>query len=259
MQAQQTSMIGHNNPPSDPELMKELLEENNRKALERAAKLIEAADRVPDIIEDQDTSDKITDLEKQIAVCRKALDEGRTRDKAPYLTLCRVVDDFFRETLETLDAARKRVKERQRDFLLAQEKKERERRAQLERDRQAEADRLAGEAAALEAKGQKSQADAVMDKAIQNDNDAQFFGQAAQARGASVAASAGEMTGARSSLRYVWTGEITSRDELDLEALRPYFTMDVLQKALNQFVKLNQGARQIKGAKIYEKADVTTR
>ncbi len=254
-----TTMIGHNHPPSDPELMREMLEESNAKALARAQALIDAADRVPAKIEDQDTSEKITDLVKQIKVCRSALEDGRVSDKAPYLALCRTVDDFFRDPIATLDGAIKRVNAIQRDFLLVQEaKRQAAAREQAIKDA-AERDRLANEAKELEDQGKHSQAEAVIEKAVKHDEDAAFFEDVAQERGAAAASSVGELTGARSSLRYTWAGEIIEDTPELMQALWPLIAGDAKQKALNQFVKLNKGSRQIKGAKIYEKADVATR
>lgn len=255
----QTATIGHNMPPSDLEILKSKLAENNEKALKRAQALIDAADRVPANIGDQDTSDKITDLEKQITVCIKALGEGHEKEKRPYLELGRIVDGFFKDPISTLEAAKKRVKAIQTKFLVDQTEKERKRRAEIAAKEKAERDAKLAEAAKLEEQGQKSKADAVLERAVQHDDDAAFFEGAAEQRGVTVAASVGEMTGSKTSLRYTWTGEITSRDDLDLEALRPYLKIEDLQKALNAFVKANKGTRQIKGAKIWEKPEATTR
>lgn len=255
-----TDMIGHNKPPTDHELIRENMAEKNAKAIKRAKALVEAADRVPEKIDDQDTADKITDLEKQITFCFNALEAARKEEKAPYWEMCKVVDGFFSEGfLDPLTAAKKRVKKIQTAFLVEQENIERSRRAELAKREQEERDRKANEAAKLEAEGKKSQAEAILETAIQHDHDAAFFEGAAQARGATVAASQGEMTGAKSSLRYIPTGEIVDREVLDLEALRPYLSNDALQKALNAFVKMHGVNRQIKGAKIWEKPEATTR
>jgi hypothetical protein len=259
MQTAKNSMIGHNNPPSDPALMAEMLAENNAKALKRAEALIEAADRVPAEIADQDTSDKITDLEKQITVCWNVLEEARKTEKRPYLNLCEVVQTFFAAPQDTLAAGKKRIKAIQTKFLIAEEEKERKRRAELAAQQKAESDRQAAEAAKLEQEGRKSQADAVMEKAVAADHDAAFFSEAAKATGSAVAVSQGEMTGAKTSLRYVPTGEIEDMATLDLEALRPYIKAADAQKFLNAFVKVNGITRQIKGAKIWNKPDAVTR
>jgi hypothetical protein len=252
-------MLGHNKPPTDAEMIRENLAEKNAKAIKRAEALIAAADRVPEAVNDTETSEKITDLEKQITVCWNALENARKDEKAPYWDMCKVVDGFFNETLLSgLDAAKKRVKKIQTNFLVDQEKKERERRAGLERQAQVKRDAELAEAAKLEQEGKLSQADAKVEKAIVHDHDAAFFGVAAQAKGASVAASTGELTGARSSLRYTWTGEILDANNAALrDALWNLVPLDAKQKALNTFVKL--GGREVGGAKIWEKPEATTR
>lgn len=256
MQTQQ-SLIGHNHPPSDPEIMRERMQENNQKALIRAAALVSAADRIPEKIADQDTADKITDLVKQITVCRKALEDGRVNDKAPYLELCRTVDEFFKPQIEALDAAKKRAGKIQTDFLLEQQRKEQERRAELARKEKEEADKKAAEALRLEAEGRKSEAEARLVLAVEHEHDAAFFSEAANQTGIAVASSQGEMTGAKTGLAFVWTGEIIDRNAIDLNSLRPYLSNDILQKAINQFVK--NGGRELPGVKIWEKPQARTR
>lgn len=249
--------IGHNNPPSDQELLVEKLQEANAKALKRAEALIAAAERVPAKIETKEDAEKITDLEKQIAVCAKALEDGRVRDKAPYLAATTAIDGFFRPYKTGLDTAKARVKTIQTAFLVAEEKKERDRRAELASQEREAADAKLAEAAKLDNAGDKVQAQAVLQKAVSHDHDAAFFADAAQDTGAKVAQTVGETTGARSSLRYVKTGEIIDRETLDLNRLRPYLSNDVLQKALNMFVRA--GGTELKGAKIWDKPEATTR
>lgn len=252
-----SNMIGHNNPPSDPDIMREMLAENNAKALKRAEALIEAADRVPAELTDQETADKVTDLEKQITVCWKALEEGRVKDKAPYLALCRTVDDFFKGPGDNLMGAKTRLKGIQTKWLVKAQEAERKRREELAEQQRQEAERQAAEAAKLEADGKHSAAEAQLEKAMQAEQQGNFFAGAAQDRGAAIARSTGEMTGAKSSLRYVWTGEIIDREQIDLKKLLPYLSNDVLQKAINQFVKA--GGKELAGVKIWEKPESTTR
>lgn len=252
------TMIGHNNPPTDHEMIRETLAEKNAKAITRAKALIEAADRVPTVIEDKDTSEKITDLEKQITVCFNVLEKARTEEKAPYWEMCKVVDGFFKKDfLDVLDGAKKRIKKIQTSFLVEEERKERERRAELARQEREKAEAEAAEAAKLEQAGEVTKSEMVLDKAIQHEHDAAFFGEAAQAKGATVAASTGEMTGARTSLRYTTVAEIEDWDRLDLNLLKPYMKREDVQKALNAALKFN--AANIPGVKVWEKPEAMTR
>lgn len=253
------TMIGHNNPPSTIEAIKDKLAEDNAKVLKRAQDLIDSANRVPDTIEDQETSNKITDLERLIGVCWKAADEARDKQKRPYMEIANAVQDFFRPTLDGLIAARTKVKAAQTRFLVAEEAKERKRRQDLKDAADAEARRLADEAAALEKEGKVEQAEVVMEKALVKDDDAVFFEEKSKATGISVASGTGEVTGAKSSLRYKATGEIEDMNTLDLEALRPYIKVADAQKFLNQFVAVNGVTKQIKGAKIWNKPESVNR
>lgn len=249
--------IGHNNPPSEIEILKGKLAENNAKALKRAEALIQAADRVPNEIADQATADKITDLEKLIGVCLKALEEGHEVEKRPFLTMGRVVDEFFRDPRATLEAAKKRIKVIQTKFLVDRENAERKRRSEEEEKRRKEAAATLAEAQKLEAEGKLSAAEKALDQAVKIEDDADFFGAAATQTGSSVAVSKGEATGAKSSLRYVKVGELIDKNIVDLEALRPYLKPDHIQIAINMAVKA--GAKEIKGVKIWDKPDATTR
>jgi len=252
------NMIGHNNPPTDKDEIKQNLEEKNAKALKRARALIEAADRVPAEIEDQDTSEKITDLEKQITVCWNALEAARTEEKAPYWDMCKTVDGFFKtEFLDILAAAKTRVKKVQTAYLVKEEDKERKRRQELAKQQQEEADRQAAEALKLEQQGEATKSEVVLEKAVQSEHDAAFFANAAQAKGATVAASTGELTGARTSLRYTTVAEIEDYEKMDLNLLKPYFKREDVQKALNTALKFK--AANIAGVKIWEKPEATTR
>ncbi len=252
-----TAGIGHNLPPSDGEILKNKLAENNAKVMKRAEALIVAADRVPAAIGDQETSDKITDLEKQITVCIRALDDGHGNEKKPYLELGRVVDAFFFDPKKTLEAAKKRVKMIQTKFLVDQEAVERKRRADIAAQENAAREVALQEAAKLEEAGKKSQADVVLEKAIRHDEDAAFFEDASAQRGVAVAASKGEMTGARTSLRYTTVAEIEDYEKIDLNLLKPYFKREDVQKALNTALKFK--AATIAGVKVWEKPEATTR
>ena len=64
-------------------------------------------------------------------------------------------------------------------------------------------------------------------------------------------------TESMSSLRTRWVGELDNKAELDLEALRPYLGVDLLQKAINAFVAA--GGRELKGANIFEKSEAVVR
>lgn len=63
--------------------------------------------------------------------------------------------------------------------------------------------------------------------------------------------------GSLSTVSNAWTGEVVSRAELDLEALRFHIPEDALNQAVRAFVKA--GGRELKGASIYEDQKVQVR
>lgn len=127
----------------------------------------------------------------------------------------------------------------------------------MARKEREKAEAEAAEAAKLEQSGEVTKSEMVLDKAIQHEHDAAFFAEAAQAKGATVAASTGEMTGARTSLRYTTVAEIENYDLIDLNKLKPYFKQEDVQKALNTALKF--GAAKIPGVKVWEKPEAMTR
>ena len=136
------------------------------------------------------------------------------------------------------------------------------RRAREEEERLArEAERAAREAAEAAAEAVKSEED--LDAAIIAEEEAnraaqeaQDAARAAEANNAELSRNRGEH-GAVASLRTTWTGEIADTHTLDLEVLRPFFSMDALQKAVNGFVR--QGGRELKGARIFEQTHSVVR
>lgn len=383
--------MGHNNPPSDIEIIAENVKRLYPDILDRADQLMKAVDRVPEKVESDEDAGKIGDYIKQITMCKKNLDAIRVSEKEPYLAKGRAVDGFFKPYSEKLtaiieqikpiqaewvrkkeeaerrrredEAARKaeeaaaqlREAERKRQeaeaLRLEQEKQAREaaaaaeakrleieaaaaeerrkqqeeidrlKREQEEKDRiareeiarmKAEADKKDAEAkAALEAaeerrKAEKKAADdairaeqerareierAAKDQArelkaeiketekslnelgkaakaldresnrdlidsIKTENQAKRLEMTADKASQAAGRVRGDQ-GSLSTVRREWTGQVTDRLALDLEALRPYFRADDLDYALRQFIKA--GGRSIKGATIFEDDVVTVR
>ena len=102
--------IGHNNPPSDIDIMGERIRELYPDLLNRAEQHTALADSViPEEINDEETAGKIGDYIKQITVSMKNLDAARTAEKEPHLAKGRAVDGFFKRYTEKLDAIKKRA------------------------------------------------------------------------------------------------------------------------------------------------------
>lgn len=132
--------LGHNSGRS----LREMLADQHADKLDRADKLVAAADRVPDITDDI-VLGKASDLVKQQAACIKDIDKVRVSEKEPFLTAGREVDGVFSNPKDRLEKAKSAVSKKITVYLDAKAKAEREAREAEER-RRAEAARMAEEA-----------------------------------------------------------------------------------------------------------------
>jgi chromosome segregation ATPase len=172
--------IGHNNPPSPIEIFEADMKAKYPEYFNRAQLLIDAKDRVPPEIKNEDEAKKVGDYLKQVKELAKTIDALREGEKQPFLEKCRVVDGTFGKWLDSLkqvrsfvdpiqakwvqakkDAAeRARAEEAARKKAEAEEKlrqaQEAERKAQEERD----AARAAAEAAQRQADEERRQIEA---------------------------------------------------------------------------------------------------
>ena len=237
-----------NNPPPDANPIRDRLAETYEAMLARADELVAAAGRVPECTDDE-IAGKIGDFVKQVTAHQKLLDTTRVGEKEPFLAGGRTVDGFFNPPKDRLDKALAPVRNKVTVYLRA--KADRERREAEERARQQreEADRLAREAAEREAKS-KAESAALMEQAAAVETEAAKAEQTiADAKPADFARTRGDY-GSVTTLSRRWTFRDLKRDEIDLTALRPYLSVDAIEKALNAFIKA--GGREIKGATIYE-------
>lgn len=252
----ETNPIGHNNPPTDAEILKTTLADKHSKLFSRANDLISAADRIPATIADADTAGKISDYIKQLTGSKKNLEAERVNEKEPYLTLGRVVDGYFKQTTDALDGAAMKAKRPLDSWLKL--KAEEERRARVEearllREKQEQEER---DAKMLQDAKLKPEADKMLDQAIITEQVAIKAEAAVQAKPAELAHSRGT-SGALASLRTRWVGELVDVGAIDLEKLRHHLNPDALQKAINSYV--SAGGRELSGVNIYEKSETVVR
>lgn len=250
------SAIGHNNPPSDAEILAKRLSETHAAHLKKADELVAAADRVPGNCDTEEMAGKITDLIKMLTASQKNIEAIRVQEKEPYLTLGRQVDGFFKVPYERQEKAKIKAQQPLTDYLKRQAEAERQRRDEEAKRLRAEAEeklRLAAEAET-----------ANMPKAAETGFiEAQVTNQQAQAVQASVAAKPAELartrtvSGGHASLRTVWVGNMTDRAALDLEQLRQHLSADAIQTAINSFVRA--GGRELRGAHIREESTAAVR
>lgn len=259
MTSEPIATIGHNNPPTDAEILKSTLAESNADLINRAAELIAAADRAPAKIEDEETEQKITAFLGSIAKCEKAFEGKRVAEKEPYLTLGRVVDAFFKGHQDTLDKARRKVKPALDARLLW--KREEQRR--IDREAAAERQRLADEQAAAAAEAEKAKmpikAEEMMTTAMNTEAHATRMAEKAEGKISVVSRSS---DGASANLRSVWKIEATDRNKLNLELLRHHFTDDAIQMALNSYLRTMTKpveGQPVDGARIWEHTESVVR
>lgn len=171
------------------------------------------------------------------------------------MAAARTVDGFFRGITDPLDQLKTRVSRRLTAYLTAKATRERQAREEEARKLREEAERQAAAAAVVEDAAPEAAA-VVMEQAIATEAQAEQAARAAQAKPAELSRTRGEV-GSVASLRTRWVGEVTDRATLDLEALRPYLPLAALQTALNGAIKA--GAREIRGATIYQESSAAVR
>ncbi len=250
--------IGHNDPPS-PVL--EGLRENYQTELARAQELTVAFSRSPTVIEDDETAGKVGDFAKQFAAVIKSGEAAHKKEKEPYLTNGRIVDNFFKAQLvEPMRKLKDELMQRLTVYGQAkalEERKVREAAEKEAREAAAEAAKKAAEAeAAMETETEVDDALVAAEKAQAAEEAARRAKEAAEASNAELSRTRGQR-GSVVSLTTTMKGELISREALDLEALRQHISEDALEKAIRSFVKA--GGTELAGARIYEHTSATGR
>jgi len=250
------TQIGHNNPPKESELLVQRLRDEHNIPLNNAQKLIEAADRIPAIIEDDEIAGKATDYIKQLNGSKKTLEALRVSEKEPFLSLGRVVDGVFNAGIDAIEVAKKKALkplDEHNKRKEAAERRRREEEAATQRKR-AEEDRLAAEA--MRKAQQTEVAAELTDKANIGEQVAATMQRGAEEKPCDMVKTRSE-TGATAILRTKWVGELSDILMLDIEALRYHIDPAALQKAINSFV--SAGGRELRGANIFEKSETVVR
>lgn len=252
---QDAAPLGHNNPPSDMEILQERMSESSGPLMEKIEVTLEAARAMPRVIADDDQAGEFADRIKEITGLIKTLESTRVAEKEPYLALTRAVDGHFKVPSTKLETAKKWLNE---PLTAYQQRKATEERIRRENEAAAlrkKADDDAAAAAELE-KSNPVAAGIGMAQAVVTEQQAQHVQQSVTVKASELTNSRGN-SGALASLRTRVVGEVVSRQMLDLNALRPYFTEDSLQKALN--AAISAGIREVAGARIFEKTDTVVR
>jgi hypothetical protein len=254
--------IGGNNPPKDDiEVLIAEIEERASPLIGRFKELVASAERAPLKCEDEDTAGKLSDLILQLNANSKSLDTKRTEEKAPFLARGNAVQSFFARYTDAISPHVLRLKTVLGEYLKAKAAKEAREAAALAEQQRLEAERQSAKAQELEQQGRHQEAAAAIDRAVIAEEGAITAAKVATARPAALASARGT-SGGRGGLTTRWTGTIIDRAQLDLEALRPYFGQDELQKAVNAFVKVNckgNTGATLKGADIKQETSAIVR
>lgn len=245
-------MMGHNNPPTDMEIVVERLSDRER-ALRLQMKFIKA----PETIADEQQAGHVTDAIKGVKNFIREVSDIHETVKKPYLECGRAVDAWKKRLEYELEAISSGYAKPLNAFL--------EKRAQEERTRQIEAaraERERAEALAIEAQahaeaGINDTADELMEAAVSTEIMADRMAEKVYTATPSQLARTRSMHGASASQRLVWAGEIKNISAIDLNQLRAHFTLDAIQTAINVFVR--DGGRALDGVTIEQKSKLSVR
>lgn len=243
---------GHNNPPSDIEILAERLTAQE-KLLRADMKFVEA----PKEISDELHAGQITDALKNVRNFVSRVSEIHESIKKPYLECGRTVDSWKKRMEGELDVVKSSYASPLTTFLEKKAKEERARQIEAARVERERAEALAAEAAAHEAAGITDTASELLDAAISGEIMAERMEDKVHTAPPSQLAKARSMYGATASQKLVWVGEIENISALDLNQLRSHFTTEAIQKAINCFIR--DGGRKLDGVKIEQKAQLNVR
>ncbi len=271
-------VIGDNKPPEDVDPVRDRLAENYAELIARHSYLLAAeAERVPEVIEDEETAKDVSDYEGDLSKCLKALEGARVSEKEPFLTAGRAVDGFFGKlagnpkgpwTSPSLNATKARTNDALTIFGRKKRDAERKRREEEERLAREAAEQARQEAEALDAAAMAAQAAQVdtekaLDIAVEAENRAeQAEADLVKAERASDAGAA-ELSRGKSDkgtgfgLVAFWDYRGLDRSTIDLEALRPHLPEEAIISAVKSFIKA--GGHELEGVHIFENTRNRTR
>lgn len=245
-------MLGHNNPPSDADILSAKLADKEKYIRDQ---MIPSAP--PSIIEDEGQAGLVTDAIKHIVVITKLVVDAHKSIKEPYLEGGKIVDSWKKRLEAELDERKAPYSKFLNEFLDRRASEERARIVEAARIERARSEALAAEAKAHEEAGISDTAVELLDAAIESEALADHIDAKAHMATPSQLAKSRSMYGATASQKLVWTGEIVNIAAIDFNALRSHFPTDAIQKAVNSFVR--DGGRQLNGVKIEQKSQLNVR
>jgi hypothetical protein len=244
--------IGHNNPPSDMEIVLARLSDHERTIRERMS--FPAA---PSVIAEEREAGRVTDTIKGIKGLIKKVSDTHKAVKDPYLECGRAVDAWKKKLEGELEVISVGFTGPLNAFLEKRAQEERHRQIEAARAERERAEALAAEAQAHAEAGIDDTANELMDAAISTEIMAERMEDKVHLATPSQLARARSLHGASASQKLVWAGEIKNISAIDLNQLRSHFTVDAIQKAINAFVR--DGGRQLDGVLIEQRTQLAIR
>lgn len=250
------------NRPSipSPEVLHELLNDENADLVARAEVLLAAMDRAPAKIEDDEVCGKVADFVKQFDAAIKKTEGARVAAKEPALAAARAIDGFFTPLRDRLSKARLVLKVRIEEYLRNKAAEEQRRRDEAARIAAEEAKRK--EAAALQSieNDIAAIAETKIDEAAEAQTAAAQSAVFASAKPAEMARTRGEL-GSVATLSTSWAFEITDLTRIPLERLRPYLDQGAIEKALRGYMATlpRPITVEMPGVRFFEKSSASIR
>lgn len=242
------ALTGHNNPPSELEIIKQRLADEEWVIRDILDGIISVP--LPEVIENEIVSGQVTERIKNLRNVIGGVEKIHKQVKAPFLECGKAVDAWKNKLEFEIEILRKAAEKPQQAWLTKKANEERARQLEIAKLQREEAEKLAAEALAHQDANIQDVADELWDGVVKSEAIASRIEQNIAFARPSDLAKSRSATGAVASQKMAWVGKITSLRGIDLEILRPYFSEDVIQKALNAFVK--NGGRECAGASITE-------
>jgi hypothetical protein len=220
---------------------------------ERQAREEEAARMREEARAKQEAAEK---AEREAREAQEARDKARREEEEAYARAMKA-----QREAENAKRAEDEAKKKADDDAAAKARKEREDADKAAADALAAARAKSAEEAAAsvvaekaEDRAEKTERD--LDHAAAIERQAGKIERTVSEKPAALARTRGDY-GSVSTLQTRWVGELTSRADLDLNAIRAFIPEDALVSAINAFVRA--GGRSLKGARIFEDTNVQVR
>lgn len=238
-----TAPIGHNNPPSEIEILKEKLSEKENE-LRKTMKFEE----VPNEIIDEQHAGKITETIKSIKRFIGQVADIHKDVKAPHLKCGRAVDAWKKKMDRELEIINADYIKPLTAFLELKAKQDRDRQLEAARIERERAEALALEAAAHAEAGINDTADELLETAVGVEIMADRMMEKVCTATPNQLFKSRSDNGATASQSLIWEGEIENISAIDFNQLRKYFTIPEIQKAINAAIR--DGVRSLDGVRI---------